>query len=65
MPTNLKTDAGLLEQLAWAAKRHITRDELHAQRVSFIYGNLPEGSTITRQHIEEVLAQIEGEPVAV
>jgi hypothetical protein len=63
MPTDLKTDSGLLERLALAATRQISRDELHEQRVSFIYGNLPEGSTITREHIEEVLAKIEGEAV--
>lgn len=64
MPTDLKTDSGLLERLALAAKQTITREELHEQRVSFIMGGLPEASTVTREHIERVLAQIEGESVA-
>jgi len=63
MPTDLKTEPGLLERLAVAAKQTITRAELHEQRVSFIYGSLPADSTITREHIEDVLAKIEGEPV--
>lgn len=56
MPTDLKTDSGLLERLALAAKRTITRRELHEQRVSFIVGGLPKDSTVTREHIEAVLA---------
>jgi len=61
MPVDLTTEPGLLERLAEAAKRTITRDEMHEQRISFIYGNLSEDSTITREQIERVLSNIEGD----
>lgn len=62
MPTvKIKTDETLLRRLHDAARRVLTKNELHRQRVSFIYGNLPEQSTITRNQIEEALAKIEGE----
>jgi hypothetical protein len=64
MPTDLKTDPGLLERLAMAASRSITRSELHEQRISFIIGNLPKDSTITRDQIVSVLNRVEGELVA-
>lgn len=39
-----------LEALIEKAKRHIVTDEeLKAQRASFVYGNAPEGSRITRE----------------
>lgn len=60
MPKDLKTDQALLQRLEAAAHRHVGREELHRQRVSFIYGNLPKESTITRHQIEERLARIEG-----
>lgn len=61
MPTDLKTDEDLLRRLAEAARQVLTRAELHQQRVSFIYGNLPSDSPITRHQIEEALARIDGE----
>ncbi len=61
MPIMQKTDEKLLGLLEKAAKQSVTRDELHRQRVSFIYGNLPSDSTITRQQVESVLARFEGE----
>ncbi|PKP73113.1 MAG: hypothetical protein CVT84_15205 [Alphaproteobacteria bacterium HGW-Alphaproteobacteria-6] len=39
-----------LEALLEMARRHVvTDDELRAQRASFVYGNAPEGSRITRE----------------
>lgn len=58
MPTNIKTDGTLLRRLMTA--RGITGEELRRQRVSFIYGSLPQDSTITRQQIENVLDRAEG-----
>lgn len=65
MPIDIKTDQALLNRLVEAAQHIVGREELRRQRVSFIYGNLPTDSTITRHQIEEALARIEGtEPVA-
>ena len=62
--SNVKTDKKLLDRLETAAKRVLTKDELYRQRVSFVYGNLPKESTITRHQVEAVLAKIEGETKA-
>jgi hypothetical protein len=55
-----KTDDGLLRRLDEAAKRGLTKNELHMQRVSFVFGNLPNDSTLTRQQVEAALAKSEG-----
>lgn len=62
--TGLKTSDNLLAKLRAAAGRPLTREELRRQRVSFIYGSLPNDSSITRHQVEEAIAKIEGEPVA-
>lgn len=59
MPTQIKTDATLLKQLAASAKKKASKEQQHKQRVSFIYGGLPTDSTITREQIESVLAKLE------
>jgi len=59
MPTNIKTDAKLLERLAASTKTNVSKSRRHKQRVSFIYGALPADSTITRDQIESVLAKLE------
>ena len=63
MNTNIKTDRRLLERLS-ASGRFVTKEQLSRQRVSFIYGNLPSDSAITRQQVESVLAKNEGESEA-
>ncbi len=60
----VKTNEELLRRLQAAARRVLTKEELHRQRVSFIYGSLPDDSTVTRNQIECVLARIEGEAAA-
>jgi hypothetical protein len=60
MPKDLKTDQSLLDRMEAAAKRGMSRDEMLRQRVSFIYGSLPQESSITRHQIEEHLARREG-----
>ena len=62
--SNIKTDQLLLDRLESAAKHVLTKDELYRQRVSFVYGNLPKESTITRLQVEAALAKIEGETKA-
>ncbi len=64
MPVELKTDSALLARLQAAARHEVTKQELRRQRVSFIYGNLPNESQITKHQVEAAIARIEGETVA-
>lgn len=57
----LKTDEKLLARLTESTKHPVTKEELHRQRVSYVYGNLPKDSTITRKQVEDALARIEGD----
>lgn len=59
MPTELKTDAKLLDRLAASTKTKANKARLRKQRISYIYGALPSDSTITRDQIESVLSKIE------
>lgn len=59
MPTNLNTDQGLLQRLSAAAARGVTPDERRRQRVSFVYGNLPKESEMTKHQVEEALSHID------
>ena len=61
IPTDIKTDSALLKRLATRVKTQASREQLHQQRVSFIYGRLPANMTITLEQIEAVLAKTEGE----
>lgn len=63
MPTELKTDPALIERLRRSGK-HVTREQLHRQRVSVIAGGLPMESTITHRQIETVLADHDGTSAA-
>jgi hypothetical protein len=56
----IATDPGLLDLLQRAAQVQVTGQHLREQRVSFIYGSLPENSTITRDQIRKTLETIEG-----
>ena len=47
------------EQLRQLSKRDLTKDEIRAQKISFIMSMLPPGSTMTR---EEVAASIDNNP---
>lgn len=60
MTTTVETDSKLLERLRKAAGKPITREELEQQRVSFVYGNLPKDSTITREKVAERIRGNEG-----
>lgn len=55
-----KTDDVLIEQLRASAAKPVTKEELARQRVSFVYGNLPADSTITRAKVEERIKANEG-----
>ena len=56
----LKTDDALIKRLKESAKKPITKEELTRQRVSFVYGNLPKGSTITRDRVAKRIKKNEG-----
>ena len=60
MATEMKTDATLLERLQRAASKPITKSELERQRVSFVYGNLPRDSTVTKDRVEHRIRKNEG-----
>lgn len=51
-PTKLSADEeAALERLKQAAGRPMTKNELLEQRISWVYGNLPSNSTITREEV--------------
>lgn len=64
MTNEIKSDPALLAKLKAAAGRPLTADEVRAQRVSFIMGNMSEKSAITRERVESVLGHFEGTKAA-
>lgn len=56
----VKTDGTLVSRLEEAAKRSVTKQELDSQRISFVYGNLPGDSTITREQVAKKIRMNEG-----
>ena len=53
----MKTDAALIERLEKAAKRKLTKKEIEAQRLSFIYSGMPHESSMSKIKIKRVLKQ--------
>lgn len=60
MVSDMKTDSTLIARLQEAASKPLTKRELELQRVSFVYGNLPKGSTITKDRVENKIRENEG-----
>lgn len=60
MVATLKTDVDLLKRLKESAKKPITKEELEQQRISFVFGNLPSDSTITREKVAKKIRMNEG-----
>ncbi len=60
MPTDLVTDSVLLDRLKAAAQRGVSSAERRIQRVSFVYGNLPKGSSMSKNEVERALERIDG-----
>jgi hypothetical protein len=58
---NLRSDPDLVRRLEAAASRALTKEEVRAQRVSFVYGNMPQDSSVSRAEIAAIIAKIEGE----
>ena len=59
MPTDIATDASLLERLNSAAKRGVSAAERRQQRLSFVYANLPKNSDMTRLQVEKALERLD------
>jgi hypothetical protein len=59
MPNNLQTDIALIERLRAAAKRGVSLAERKQQRLSFVYGNLPKGSAMSKVDVERALSRID------
>lgn len=59
MPTDIATDASLLERLSMAAKQGVTAAERRKQRLSFVYANLPRNSEMTRHEVEAALERLD------
>ncbi|APR52386.1 hypothetical protein CA223_12505 [Sphingomonas koreensis] len=59
MTTNLMTDRGLLDRLSAAAKRGVSLEERRKQRLSFVYGNLPKSSSMTKHQVEQALERLD------
>lgn len=64
MTLSVETKKELLERLKKAAKRQMTAEEIHAQRLSFILGNMPQESGVTKADIEKILGELEGKQAA-
>ena len=60
MTVDLTTDRKLLERLTAAAAQGVSVQERRQQRVSFVYGNMPKGSAMSKQQIEQALQKIDG-----
>lgn len=56
----VKTDPKLIRRLEESARKPVTKSELLEQRVSFVFGNLPANSTITRDRVAERIRKNEG-----
>jgi len=65
MPENLKTETALLAQLFEAVKRPMTSEEVRRQRLSFVYGNLPADSTLTKHQVAAALDRLDGDTTIV
>ncbi|MHB1118261.1 MAG: hypothetical protein ACYCZ7_01910 [Minisyncoccota bacterium] len=55
----IKTDPDLLKKLAEAASQPMSRDEINAQKVSFIFSMVGHRG-VSRSQIQEVLAKQQG-----
>ena len=64
MPKSKKLSAAeeaAIERLKRVAGRSMTRQELLEQRISWVYGNLPSKSRITREEVASLVRAREGE----
>jgi hypothetical protein len=57
---SIYTDPELLERLRLAAQRPMTREEVREQKISWVLGNLPFDSAVTRDEVEAAIVRHEG-----
>ena len=50
----------LSARLRESAGRRLTKEEIFEQEVSFVYGNMPSKSTITKEQVREYLLEQRG-----
>ena len=50
----------LVEKLVRAAKRKMTSDEIFEQEVSYVYGNMPSRSDLTKDDVRKYLLERRG-----
>lgn len=60
MVDTLQTDPELLSRLRESAKTPISKQEREQQKISFVYGNLPKGSAITKERVEKRIKEKNG-----
>jgi len=56
-----KTDETLLKRLRESARKPLTKAQIAEQRISWVYGNLPNDSTLTRDEVARIIKTHEGE----
>lgn len=63
MATNGEAEFALKEQLKKAVKdgRRMTKAEIREQRISFVYGQLPGRSTMTREEVAGLIDKTDGQ----
>ena len=60
MSLSVETDEALLRRLSEEATAQLSKEDLKKQRVSFVYGNLPNGSAISREMVVDRITENEG-----
>jgi hypothetical protein len=56
----LTTDMGLIDRLTTSASRGVSAGERREQRVSFVYGNMPRGSSMSKTDVAQALEKLDG-----
>ena len=60
IPKGQKMDKALEARMKRAAGKPMTKEEVRKQRLSFVYGQLPSSSTLTREEVAQLLDAREG-----
>lgn len=60
IPNGQKRDKALEARMKRAASKPMTKEEVRKQRLSFVYGQLPSSSTLTREEVAKLLDAREG-----
>lgn len=60
IPNGRERDEALETRMKRAASKPMTKEEVRKQRLSFVYGQLPSSSTLTREEVAKLLDAREG-----